>query len=185
VGDAIVATLFAAGDTGRIPIGAVVGCHSADMPGALARRLEAAGLVSGLTCAAGRWVSGRCCSTVTHASPASAREALVAPDIDVLVCELDWPGIADAGLPVDRIDLLVLGPLTDAPGAAASAGPADVVRLLVTAVPADGTIVLAGADPWAADLARRGAGRTLDIDALPGEGDSVERLAAVVIAHHR
>ena len=185
VGDAIVATLFAAGDTGRIPIVAVVGCHSADMPGALARRLEAAGLVSGLTCAAGRWVSGRCCSTVTHASPASAREALVAPDIDVLVCELDWPGIADAGLPVDRIDLLVLGPLTDAPGAAASAGPADVVRLLVTAVPADGTIVLAGADPWAADLARRGAGRTLDIDALPGEGDSVERLAAVVIAHHR
>lgn len=182
VGAEIVATLFVAGETGRIPIVAIVGCRVADLPVAVGRRLEDTGLTTAITSSAGTWVAGRCCSTAPHASPAAARDALVAPDIDFLVCELDWESIAAEGLPTERIDLLVLGPLPDRT-AATTCGTTveDVVRLLVSAVPDSGTIVLDGADPWVADGARRGPARSLDVAALAGAGDVAARLATVVI----
>ena len=182
VGAEIVATLFAAGETGRIPLVAVVGCRAADLPVAVARRLEGAGLTTAVTCRAGKWVAGRCCSTAAHASPAAARDALVAPDIDLLVCELDWESVAAEGLPTERIDLLVLGPLPDRDAAAACGTTvADVVRLLVAAVPAAGTIGIDGAAPWTADAARQGAASTLDVVTLPGADDAAGQLATVLI----
>lgn len=183
VGDEIVATLFGAGEEGRIPIVALVGCRAAELPVAVARRLEDAGLTTAVTCGQGKWVGGHCCSTTDHASPDAARDALVAPDIDLLVCELDWQRIEAEGLPGDRIDLLVLGPPADRAAAAAGGTAADVVRLLVAAVPADGTIVLDGAEQWAADTARRGSARTIDAAGLPGAGDVAARLAKIVCGH--
>lgn len=180
VGDEIVAELFAAGATGRIPVVVLVGCRDADLPARLAGLLEAAGLTAAVTCAAGKWVAGSNCSTADHATPAAARDALVAPDIDVLVCELDWRSVAAAGLPTDRIDLLVLGSLPDRTADAAAATAADVVGLLVAAVPASGMIVLDDAPPWAADDARRGLAGIVDAATLAGAGDLAARLAAIV-----
>jgi cyanophycin synthetase len=181
VGAEIVATLFAAGETGRIPVVALLGCRDADLPAMLAGRLEDAGLTAAVTGPAGKWIAGQRCSTADHATPAAARDALVAPDIDLLVCALDWQSIAAAGLPVDLIDLLVLGSLPERTAAAAGATVDDVVRLLVAAVPASGMIVCDAAPAWAADHARRGLADVVDAAALPGAGDLAARLTAVVM----
>lgn len=180
VGDEIVATLFAAGATGRIPVVALVGCRDADLPAMLSSHLEAAGLTTAVTCASGKWVAGMNCSTADHATPAAARDALVAPDIDVLICELDWRSVAAAGLPTDQIDLLALGPLPDRTAAASAATVLDVVGLLVAAVPASGMIVLDDAPPWAVEHARRGLAGMVDAAALRGAGDHAARLAEIV-----
>jgi cyanophycin synthetase len=151
VGAAIVAELFAAGETGRIPIAAVMGGDASATALLLDLKLRAAGHTPGLTCEAGKWLAGGRCSAEPHATADAARDLLVSPEIDAAVVELDWRSIARRGLPTDRVDALVLLPLPDAEDVALRA-----VEAMIRAVADTGTIVVTAAtEPALRDLAIR------------------------------
>lgn len=163
VGEAIVDLLCETGPPGRIPVIAILTADpDADTALALAveRRLRDAGRTTGLSCAAGRWLAGLQCSSDRGDTTAAARDLFVAPDIDVAVLGLDWRSLAASGLPTDRCDVLVLGPL--AAGAVGPAGvtPAEVVDAVAATLSPSGTVVLVEAD---AATTRRAAtsGRTV------------------------
>lgn len=144
VGSAIVDSLFAPGVDGRIPVVAVTGAAAAEVALLLDRILRAHGLRPATTCAAGKWVAGWPCRDDDHATPTAARDVLMSPEIDAAVCELHWRAIAREGLPSDRIDLLVVLPITaEATGIPGVDDPDGSLRVLFDAIPPGGTIVLA------------------------------------------
>jgi cyanophycin synthetase len=164
VGDLIVAELFPPGDTGRIPLAAIVGRPGgADGDGpaagghdatATARLLEGmlrtAGHVAGLTCGAGKWADGWQCAAGSHTGVAAARDLLMSPEIDAAVFELDPHDVIRAGLPFDRVDALVF-----LPGTADGDDPRAAAVLAALVGPAGG-IVVPDDRPALFDLAARG-----------------------------
>lgn len=184
VGEAIVAELFGAGETGRIPIAAVMGRQSSAAAKFLERCLRAAGRTPGLTCADGKWVAGWQCSAEPHATADAARDLLVPPEIDAAVVELDWRSLATRGFPFDRCDVLVLDrlPVAETSRADAEAGvsPVAVVATLIDTVATAGTIVLVDADTVTADLAAR-SGRTVITVEHPGEPATVAAAVATAL----
>lgn len=153
VGQEIIATLFAEGETGRIPIIVMLGMASPDAAIELERALRATGRAPGLACSLGTWITGTRCITADCSSPQAARDLLIAPDIDVAIFGLDWRRLAARGSPVDRIDVLVLGSFPDGDASDALDSSRAVVQAIATTVPMDGSIILAEAAPWVAPLA--------------------------------
>ncbi|MFM8635126.1 MAG: acetate--CoA ligase family protein [Planctomycetia bacterium] len=161
VGHEILATLFGDGETGRIPIIAMLGIADPNTPLELQRLLRSAGRSPGLACSLGIWLAGDHCGSEDSSSVDAARDLLVAPDIDAAIFGLDWRSLADRGSPAGRIDVLVLGPFRDAEDSEECDAPA-VIRAIATALPADGTIVLAGAAAWVARLAAETGRRVVE-----------------------
>jgi len=151
VAEAIVAELFGAGETGRIPIAAVMGRLGSATAITLGRLLRAAGHTPGLTCTDGKWVADTSCSAESHATVDAARDLLVSPEIDAAVVELDWRSVAGRGLPLDRFDALVLLPLPEA--------ALPVVEAMILAVAETGTIVVTDATEAAVRDRAAGSGR--------------------------
>jgi cyanophycin synthetase len=190
VGRAIVEELFGPGDDGRIPVVFVVGRGTGAAGDAatgaaalLAGFLQAAGRGPGLACAAGRSLGHLVCSATPAVDPDAARDLLVSPEIDAMVCELDWQAVAVRGLPADRCDVLVLGRMPAPPGdvtAAAGAAPRAVFAALVDSVAAAGTIVLAEADEECTRLAADSGRRVVVVD--PGSQEDPSRQAAMLAA---
>lgn len=140
VAEAIVAELFGPGETGRIQVAAVIGRQGSATAVAVHRLLRAAGHAPGLTCADGKWVADTPCSAEPHATADAARDLVVSPEIDAAVVEFDWRSIAVRGLPLDRVDVLVLLPLADEAEAALPA-----VQAMIRTVAETGTIVVTDA----------------------------------------
>jgi len=184
VGEAIAAELFAAGETGRIPIAAVMGRQGSAVAMVLERCLRAAGRTPGLTCSDGKWVAGWQCSAAPHTTADAARDLLVSPEINAAVVELDWQSLASRGCPFDRCDVLVLNrlPATEASIADAEAGvsPLAVVETLVNTVATAGMIVLVDAEAATADLVAR-SGRTVITVEPPGEPATVAAAVATAL----
>jgi len=184
VGEAIVAELFGAGETGRIPIAAVMGRQGSAVAMFLNRCLRAAGRTPGLTCSDGKWVAGWQCSAEPHTTADAARDLLVSPEIDAAVAELDWHSLAARGFPFDRCDVLVLDrlPATETSHTDTEAGvsPLAVVETLVNTVATAGTIVLVDADAATADLVAR-SGRTVITVEPPGEPATVAAAVATAL----
>lgn len=171
VGELIVAELFPPGQSGRIPIVALMGPGAAAAARLVEGALRAAGHVPGLACGQGKWVGGWKCDARPHVGVTEGRDLLMAPDIDVAVVELDPADVLASGLPFDRIDCLVVtaGGPTDESAAAA--------EVLVRVVAPTGTIVVPAADARITDVAAA-SGRSVIVCGTGGGGTS-RRVASV------
>ena len=109
VGEAIVNTMFAPGDNGRIPVVAVTGTNGKTTTVRLiAHLLTASGLRTGMTNTDGVYVEGRQVDSGDCSGPRSARNVLLHPDVDAAVFETARGGVLREGLAFDRCQVAVV-----------------------------------------------------------------------------
>jgi cyanophycin synthetase len=109
VGEAIVSSLFADGDDGRIPVVAVTGTNGKTTTVRLiAHLLTAAGLRTGMTNTDGVYIEGRRIDSGDCSGPRSARNVLLHPDVDAAVFETARGGMLREGLAFDRCQVAVV-----------------------------------------------------------------------------
>ncbi|MEX0585525.1 MAG: Mur ligase family protein, partial [Pirellulales bacterium] len=109
VGEAIVATLFGEGETGRIPIVAVTGVNGKTTTTRFIAHLVAAqGLKVGMSSTDGIYIDGRRVDKGDCSGPLSARSVLMHPSVEAAVLETARGGILRAGLGFDRCDVAVV-----------------------------------------------------------------------------
>ncbi len=109
VGEAIVDTVFPAGEDGRIPVIAVTGTNGKTTTVRLtAHLLRTSGLRVGMTNTDGVNVNGRIIDTGDCSGPRSARNVLMHPDVDAAVLETARGGMLREGLAFDRCSVAVV-----------------------------------------------------------------------------
>ena len=109
VGEAIVNTMFAPGENGRIPVVAVTGTNGKTTTVRLiAHLLTASGLRTGMTNTDGVYIEGRQTDSGDCSGPRSARNVLLHPDVDAAVFETARGGILREGLAFDRCQVAVV-----------------------------------------------------------------------------
>jgi cyanophycin synthetase len=109
VGEAVMDTLFAHGDDGRIPVVAVTGTNGKTTTARLVNHLLASsGLRTGMTNTDGVWVDGRQTDSGDCSGPKSARNVLLHPDVDAAVFEVARGGVLREGLGFDRCQVAVV-----------------------------------------------------------------------------
>jgi cyanophycin synthetase len=182
VGQAVITTMFAPNQDGRIPVVAVTGTNGKTTTAKLiAHLLGASGLRVGATGTDGIYIGGRCIDPGDCSGPKSARNVLLHPDVDAAVFETARGGILREGLGFDRCDVAVVTNI----GAGDHLGmnyietPAQlaaVKQVIVHNVSELGTAVLNAEDPLVVAMA----------DSCPGSvvffGNSGQQ---AVIAQHR
>ena len=160
VGEAIVSTMFAAGDDGRIPVVAVTGTNGKTTTVRLiAHLLTAGGLRTGMTNTDGVYIEGRRIDSGDCSGPRSARNVLMHPDVDAAVFETARGGLLREGLAFDRCKVAVVTNI----GSGDHLGLnyittledlAVLKRVIVQNVADDGVAVLNAADPIVAAMAQ-------------------------------
>ncbi len=159
VGEHIVDSLFAPGETGRIPIVAVTGTNGkTTTTRLLAHLFRSAGHFVGMTCTDGIFLDGRRTATNDCSGPQSARQVLLHPQVNLAVLETARGGILREGLGFDSCDCAVVtnvgkGDHLGLRGIETLAELARVKRVLVEAVRPEGYAVLNAADPLVVDMA--------------------------------
>ncbi|AGW89170.1 MULTISPECIES: cyanophycin synthetase [Cupriavidus] len=109
VGEAIVSTMFADGNDGRIPVVAVSGTNGKTTTVRLITHIMAAsGLRMGMTGTDGVYIRGERIDTGDCSGPRSARNVLLHPDVDAAVFETARGGLLREGLAFDRCDVAVV-----------------------------------------------------------------------------
>jgi len=164
VGEAIMDTLYAPGDDGRIPVVAVTGTNGKTTTVRLiAHLLGAAGLRTGMTNTDGVYIQGRRIDSGDCSGPRSARNVLLHPDVDAAVFETARGGMLREGLAFDRCQVGVVTNI----GAGDHLGLnyittledlAILKRIIVQNVAPNGTAVLNAADPIVAAMAENTRG---------------------------
>ncbi|MGI4841851.1 MAG: cyanophycin synthetase [Janthinobacterium lividum] len=159
IGEAIMDTLFAPGDDGRIPVVAVTGTNGKTTTVRLiAHLLGASGLRTGMTNTDGVYIEGRRIDSGDCSGPRSARNVLLHPDVDAAVFETARGGLLREGLAFDRCQVAVVTNI----GAGDHLGLnyittledlAVLKRVIVQNVAAGGMAVLNAADPAVAAMA--------------------------------
>jgi cyanophycin synthetase len=159
VGEAIIATLFADHEDGRIPLVAVAGTNGKTTTVRLiAHLLGRTGKRVGMTNSDGIYIAGQCIDTGDCSGPCSARNVLFHPDVDAAVLETARGGILREGLGFDRCNVAVvtnigmgdhlginyIGTVEDL---------AVVKRVIIHSVARNGVAVLNAADPIVAGMA--------------------------------
>lgn len=164
VGEAIVSTLYADGDNGRIPVVAVAGTNGKTTTVRLISHiLTQRGLRVGMTNSDGVYIQGTRIDTGDCSGPKSARNVLFHPDVDAAVLETARGGVLREGLAFDRCNAAVVTNIGmgDHLGLSYISTVEDlavVKRVIVQNVAPDGVAVLNAADPMVARMA----------DACPG-----------------
>ena len=159
VGEAIVSTMFAANDNGRIPLVAVAGTNGKTTTVRLiAHILGCKGLRVGMTNSDGVYIQGKRVDTGDCSGPKSARNVLMHPDVDAAVFETARGGVLREGLAFDRCNVAVVTNIGmgDHLGLSYITTVEDlavVKRVVVQNVAPDGVAVLNAADPMAANMA--------------------------------
>jgi cyanophycin synthetase len=161
VGEAMVGTMFGAGETGRIPIVAVTGVNGKTTTTRLiAHVLRGTGRRVGMTCTEGIFIDSRRIQTGDCSGPQSAQNILLNPSVDAAVLETARGGILRAGLGFDRCDVAVVTNM----GEGDHLGLADidtleklarVKRTVVEALSPTGTAVLNAGDPLVVEMAAK------------------------------
>ncbi len=106
VGRAIVDSLFAAGDDGRVPIIAITGSSGKTTAAlAIAHALQRMGHVTGVATTEGISVAGQRIKTGDCTGYGSARTVLMSPEVEVAVLETARGGMLKRGLGFDRCDV--------------------------------------------------------------------------------
>lgn len=164
VGEAIMDTLYAPGDDGRIPVVAVTGTNGKTTTVRLiAHLLAASGLRTGMTNTDGVYIQGRRIDSGDCSGPRSARNVLLHPDVDAAVFETARGGMLREGLAFDRCQVGVVTNI----GAGDHLGLnyittledlAILKRIIVQNVAPNGTAVLNAADPIVAAMAENTRG---------------------------
>jgi cyanophycin synthetase len=159
VGEAIISTMFAEHQNGRIPVVAVAGTNGKTTTVRLiAHLLGRAGKRVGMTNSDGVYIDGQCIDTGDCSGPRSARNVLFHPDVDAAVLETARGGILREGLGFDRCNVAVvtnigmgdhlglnyIGTVEDL---------AVVKRVIIHSVSPRGVAVLNAADPIVAAMA--------------------------------
>ena len=153
VGEAIIETLYPAGQDGRIPIAAVSGVNGKTTTSRfIAHLLRGAGLRVGMTCTDGIFIDGRRIDTGDCSGPKSARAVLMNPEVEAAVFETARGGILREGLAFDRCDVAVVTNIGEGDHLGlndihTTEDLAKVKRCIVDVVPPNGTAVLNANDP--------------------------------------
>jgi cyanophycin synthetase len=159
VGEAIISSMFAEGDDGRIPVVAVTGTNGKTTTVRLiAHLLSASGLRTGMTNTDGVYIQGRRIDSGDCSGPRSARNVLLHPDVDAAVFETARGGLLREGLAFDRCQVAVVTNI----GAGDHLGLnyittledlAVLKRVIVQNVSDSGMAVLNAADPMVVTMA--------------------------------
>jgi cyanophycin synthetase len=153
VGEAVVASLYPEGQTGRIPITAVAGVNGKTITTRLlSHLLRRAGQIVGMTCTDGTYIDGRRIETCNCGGSQSARAVLLNPQVETAVLETARSSIVREGLGFDQCNVAIV----------TNSGEANPVRLrgmetvedltrvdpvVVQAVAPTGSAVLNAEDP--------------------------------------
>ena len=109
VGAAIINSIFAPNEDGRIPVVAVAGTNGKTTTVRLtAHLLTHSGLRVGMTNSDGVYISGQRIDTGDCSGPKSARNVLAHPEVDAAVLETARGGILREGLAFDRCDVAIV-----------------------------------------------------------------------------
>jgi cyanophycin synthetase len=182
VGDAIVNTMFAPGENGRIPVVAVTGTNGKTTTVRLiAHLLTASGLRTGMTNTDGVYIEGRQTDSGDCSGPRSARNVLLHPDVDAAVFETARGGVLREGLAFDRCQVAVVTNIGsgDHLGLNYITTVEDLAvlkRVIVQNVSESGYAVLNAVDPIVAGMANNCRGKVIFFGADAGHP---------VIATHR
>lgn len=159
-GEAIVDTLFAAGETGRIPIAAVTGTNGKTTTARMiAHAVAATGKRVGLTTTDGIYIGGERLGQADAAGPWSASAVLADPTVEAAVFETARGGMVRRGLAFDWADVGVITNIR--PDHIGQDGIRDVEDLIwikslvAERVRPGGTLVINADDPGALTALRR------------------------------
>jgi cyanophycin synthetase len=109
VGTAVIDTMFAPGEDGRIPVVAVAGTNGKTTTVRLISHLiEQTGKRMGMTTTDGVYVHNRRIDTGDCSGPKSAKNVLMHPEVDAAVFETARGGVLREGLGFDRCDVAVV-----------------------------------------------------------------------------
>jgi cyanophycin synthetase len=159
VGEAIVSTMFAAGDDARIPVVAVAGTNGKTTTVRLIAHLLAGKHdCIGMTTTDGVYVRNQRIDTGDCSGPRSARNILAHPDVDAAVLETARGGVLREGLGFDRCNVAVvtnigLGDHLGLNYITTVEDLAVVKRVIVQNVARTGMAVLNATDPNVANMA--------------------------------
>ena len=174
VGEAIVNTMFAPGDNGRIPVVAVTGTNGKTTTVRLiAHLLTASGLRTGMTNTDGVYIEGRQTDSGDCSGPRSARNVLLHPDVDAAVFETARGGVLREGLAFDRCQVAVVTNIGsgDHLGLNYITTVEDLAvlkRVIVQNVSESGYAVLNATDPIVAGMANNCRGKVIFFGAERG-----------------
>jgi len=184
VGAAIVDTLFAPDDDGRIPVAAVTGTNGKTTVVRLISHLATAGGATvGMTCTEGVWIGNREIDAGDCSGPASARRVLANPSVTTAVLETARGGILREGCGFDQCDVAVVTNIAsgDHLGIAEIDTPEQIAWVkgaIVSAVSRQGTAVLNAADPLVVAMKKWCKGHIVYFALDPANAVITEHLAA-------
>ncbi len=167
VGSAVIDTMFATGDNGRIPTVAVSGTNGKTTTVRLiAHLIGQTGKRMGMTLTDGVYANGQCIDTGDCSGPKSAKNVLLHPEVDAAVFEVARGGILREGLGFDRCDVAVVTNLGEGDHLGLNYITtidelAVVKRVIVQNVGAGGTAVLNATDPNVAKMATTCPGKVI------------------------
>ncbi len=183
VGAAIVDSLFAPGDDGRIPIAAVTGTNGkTTVTRLIAHCASVGGATVGMTCTEGVYVGSRMIDSGDCSGPKSARRILANPSVTTAVLETARGGILREGCGFDSCDVAVVTNI----GAGDHLGIEEidtperiawVKGASVAAVRPTGAAVLNAADPLVVDMKKWCKGQVVYFSLDPDNPIVVEHLA--------
>ena len=184
VAEAIVDTLFAPGDNGRIPVAAVTGTNGkTTVARFLAHLLQAPGRSVGMTCTDGVYLNDHRIIAGDCSGPTSARNLLMHPRVDVAVLETARGGILRAGLAFNECQVAVVTNIGEGDhlGISDMNTPEDLARVkcgIVELVSKQGAAILNAADPLVAGMAGKCPGPVIYFAADPTNAVIQEHLAS-------
>ena len=183
VGSAIVDTLFAPDDDGRVPTAAVTGTNGkTTVVRLLAHLATTGGGTIGMTCTEGVWIGNRQIDAGDCSGPASARRVLANPAVTAAVLETARGGILREGCGFDRCDVSVVTNIGagDHLGIGGIDTPEQIAWVkgaIVAAVRPGGAAVLNAADPLVVDMKKWCKGQVVYFARDPANPILVEHLA--------
>jgi cyanophycin synthetase len=183
VGSAIVDTLFAPDDDGRVPTAAVTGTNGkTTVVRLLAHLATTGGGTIGMTCTEGVWIGNRQIDAGDCSGPASARRVLANPAVTAAVLETARGGILREGCGFDRCDVAVVTNIGagDHLGIGEIDTPEQIAWVkgaIVAAVRPGGAAVLNAADPLVVDMKKWCKGQVVYFARDPANPILVEHLA--------
>ncbi|MBM4075943.1 MAG: cyanophycin synthetase, partial [Planctomycetes bacterium] len=173
VGEAIVSTMFAEGDEGRIPTVSVTGTNGKTTTTRLiAHILRSTGKRVGMTCTDGVYINDRRIDTGDCSGPKSARTVLANPIVEAAVLETARGGILREGLGFDHCHTAVVTNIADGDhlglnGIDTPEQLARVKRVTVESVLPGGYAVLNADDPLTVNMAEYCPGKILFFSMSP------------------